>query len=52
MASVFPILDQIPGKKRGMEAVVCNCPGVGPFRENVLQVSIWYIIESKSKGQG
>lgn len=43
MASAFPVLDQIPGKARGMGAVVCNCPDVGVLRENILQVPAWYI---------
>ncbi len=43
MASAFPILDQIPGKKRGMGAVICNCPDVGLLRENILQIPVWYI---------
>lgn len=43
MTSSFDILDQIPGKKRGMGAVLCNCPEVGMFRENILQIPVWYI---------
>ena len=43
MTSAFSVLDQIPGKKRGMGAVVCNCPDVGALRENVLQMPVWYI---------
>ncbi len=43
MASAFPVLDQVPGKTRGMGAVVCNCPDVGALRENVLQIPVWYI---------
>ena len=43
MTSAFPILDQIPGKERGMGAVICNCPDVGALRENVLQIPVWYI---------
>ena len=43
MTSAFTVLDQIPGKKRGMGAVVCNCPDVGALRENILQVPVWYI---------
>lgn len=43
MTSAFTVLDQIPGKKRGMGAVVCNCPDVGALRENVLQIPVWYI---------
>lgn len=43
MTSVFAVLDQLPGKKRGMGAVVCNCPDVGALRENVLQIPVWYI---------
>lgn len=43
MASAFPVLDQISGKKREMGAVVCNCPDVGALRENVLQMPVWYI---------
>ena len=43
MTSAFSVLDQIPGKKRGMGAVVCNCPDVGELRENILQIPVWYI---------
>ncbi len=43
MTSAFTVLDQIPGKRRGMGAVVCNCPDVGALRENVLQIPVWYI---------
>lgn len=43
MTSAFPVLDRIPGKKRGMGAVVCNCPEVGALRENILQIPVWYI---------
>ena len=43
MTAAFPVLDQIPGKKRGMGAVVCNCPDVGMLRENILQIPVWYI---------
>lgn len=43
MTSAFAVLDEIPGKKRGMGAVVCNCPEVGALRENILQIPVWYI---------
>lgn len=43
MTSAFTVLDQIPGKKRGMGAVLCNCPDVGALRENILQIPVWYI---------
>lgn len=43
MTSAFAVLDQIPGKKRGMGAVICNCPDVGILRENILQMPVWYI---------
>lgn len=43
MTSAFGVLDQISGKKRGMGAVVCNCPEVGALRENVMQIPVWYI---------
>ncbi len=43
MTAAFSVLDQIPGKKRGMGAVLCNCPEVGMLRENVLQIPAWYI---------
>lgn len=43
MTSAFAVLDQIPGKKRGMGAVICNCPDVGTLRENILQIPVWYI---------
>lgn len=43
MTSAFSVLDQIPGKKRGTGAVLCNCPEVGALRENILQIPVWYI---------
>ena len=43
MTSAFTVLDQIPGKKRGTGAVICNCPDVGMLRENILQIPVWYI---------
>ncbi len=43
MTSAFTALDQIPGKKRGMGAVICNCPDIGVLRENILQIPVWYI---------
>ena len=43
MTAAFAVLDQIPGKKRGMGAVICNCPDVGSLRENILQIPVWYI---------
>lgn len=43
MTSAFQVLDQISGKKRGMGAVICNCPDVGLLRENVLQMPVCYI---------
>ena len=43
MTSAFPVLDNIPGKARGMGAVLCNCPDVGALRENILQIPVWYI---------
>lgn len=43
MTAAFNVLDQIPGKKRGMGAVVCNCSAVGALRENILQIPVWYI---------
>lgn len=43
MTSAFQVLDQITDKKRGMGAVICNCPDVGELRENILQIPVWYI---------
>lgn len=43
MTSAFSVLDHIPGKKRGMGAVICNCPDIGMLRENILQIPVWYI---------
>ena len=43
MTSAFQVLDQIPGKCRGMGAVLCNCPDVGALRDNILQIPVWYI---------
>ena len=42
-AGAFPILDMIKEKKRGLGAVVCNCPQPGKLRENILQIPVWYI---------
>ncbi|WP_300715110.1 ATP-binding protein [uncultured Acetatifactor sp.] len=41
--AAFDVLDQIPGKRRGMGAILCNCPQVGALRENILQIPVWYI---------
>lgn len=41
--AAFQILDKIPDRKRGMGAVICNCPHPGMLRENVLQLPAWYI---------
>lgn len=41
--SAFTILDQLPDKRRGMGAVICNCTMPGAIRDNVLQLPIWYI---------
>lgn len=43
MTAAFDVLDQIPGKRRGMGAVLCNCPQVGSLRENILQIPVWYL---------
>ena len=43
MTAAFDVLDQIPGKRRGMGAVLCNCPEVGALRENILQIPVWYL---------
>ena len=43
MTAAFDVLDHIPGKKRGMGAVLCNCPDGGALRENILQIPVWYI---------
>ena len=40
MTSAFQVLDQITDKKRGMGAVICNCPDVGELRENILQIPV------------
>lgn len=42
-AAAFQVLDRIPGKQRGMGAIVCNCPQPGQLRENILQIPVWYI---------
>ena len=41
--SAFQILDKVSDRKRGMGAVVCNCPQPGMLRENIIQLPIWYI---------
>ena len=43
MTSAFQVLDKIPEKKRGMDAVICTCPQPGQLRENVLQIPVRYI---------
>ncbi len=43
MTSAFQVLDNIPGKERGMGAVICMCPAVGSLRDNILQIPVWYI---------
>lgn len=43
MTSAFRILDSIPDKKRGIGAIICNCPAPGQLRENILQIPYWYI---------
>ncbi len=43
MTAAFQVLDQIPERKRGMGAVICNCPAPGALRENVLQIPCWYL---------
>lgn len=43
MTSAFSVLDHIPGKKKGMGAVICNCQDIGMLRENILQIPVWYI---------
>ncbi len=43
VASAFQVLDQILDKKRGMGAVICQCPKPGMLRENILAVPVWYI---------
>ena len=43
MTAAFSVLDQIPGKKRGTGAIVCNCPEAGMLRENILQIPVWYV---------
>ena len=41
--SAFQVLDKLENKKRGMGAVICNCPQPGMLRENVLLLPVWYI---------
>ena len=41
--SAFQVLDKLDNKKRGMGAVICNCPQPGMVRENILQLPVWYI---------
>ena len=41
--SAFQVLDNLEEGKRGMGAVVCNCPQPGMLRENVLQLPVWYV---------
>ncbi|MBR2760329.1 MAG: DUF4143 domain-containing protein, partial [Solobacterium sp.] len=41
--SAFLVLDKVDEKKRGMGAIICNCPQPGLLRKNVLQIPVWYI---------
>ena len=41
--SAFMVLDKLENKKRGMGAVICNCPQPGMLRENIMQLPVWYI---------
>ncbi|MBQ9772036.1 MAG: ATP-binding protein [Lentisphaeria bacterium] len=41
--SAFQVLDKLENKKRGMGAVICNCPQPGMLRENIIQLPVWYI---------
>ena len=41
--SAFLVLDKVPEKKRGMGAIICNCPQPGLLRDNILQIPVWYI---------
>lgn len=43
MTSAFTVLDKIPDKKRGTDAVVCMCPQPGVLRENILAIPVWYL---------
>lgn len=41
--AAFTILDQLPDRKRGTGAVICNCPAPGTIRDNIFQIPVWYI---------
>ena len=41
--SAFMVLDKLENKKRGMGAVICNCPQPGMLRENIMLLPVWYI---------
>ena len=41
--AAFKILDKIEEKKRGMGAIICNCPMPSLARENVLKIPVFYI---------
>lgn len=41
--SAFLVLDKVSEKKRGMGAVICNCPQPGLLRENILEIPVWFI---------
>lgn len=42
-ASAFTVLDGIDTRKRGMGAIICNCPDVGMLRENLITLPVHYI---------
>ncbi len=43
MTSAFQVLNDLPDKKRGTGAVICNCAAPGVLRENVFAIPYFYI---------
>lgn len=43
MTSAFQVLNDLPDKKRGTGAVICNCSAPGAIRENIFAIPYFYI---------
>ncbi len=43
MTSAFQVLNNLPDKKRGTGAVICNCAAPGVLREDVFAIPYFYI---------
>ena len=43
MTSAFQVLNDLPDKKRGTGAVICNCSAPGMLKDNVFAIPYYYI---------